>query len=186
MMGRPWGRTTCPHRADPVDSGEARLKRRIEATEQRRLPKPWPAVQEDQRRAGDALAADHHPLVKPAQPTISDLGDAAGHDLPVWPTERRSPPKTPHILASDRLGPSSLAPDPGVPTGSNVPIGPGKRPLDRRPQPSPLPTRLPSAQPDVRAISAGGSGPISRHRRHVNSCAVDTHHFARSRHLDPD
>jgi hypothetical protein len=97
---------------------------------------------------------------------MCDLGDAAGHDLAVWPTERPSPPTTPHVLASDRLGPSSLAPDPEVAIGPNVPIGPGNRALDRGSEPSPPTDPSALGQPDGPGKSAqrdqGGSFPTSR------------------------
>jgi hypothetical protein len=61
----------------PVDDGEALLKRRVEVTEQNRLAEPWPAVQQDQRWVGDALATYHHPLIDPSEAAIGDLSDAA-------------------------------------------------------------------------------------------------------------
>ena len=63
-------------------------------------------MQEDHWRVSSALAANHHPLIEPAQLTICDLGDTAWHDLAVLSAERWSPSKTPHVLTSDRVGPS--------------------------------------------------------------------------------
>ncbi len=71
----------------PVDGGEALLERRVEVTEEARLAPPWPAVQEDQRWVGAALATNHHPLIEAAESEIVDLSDAAGNDLAVWSAE---------------------------------------------------------------------------------------------------
>jgi hypothetical protein len=97
----------------PVDDREDPLERRVEVAEERRLAQPRPPVQEDQRRVGDALATDHHPLIEPAEPAIRDLGDAAGHELTVWPAERRRPSQVPHALASVSLLSGHENPGPG-------------------------------------------------------------------------
>jgi hypothetical protein len=52
----------------PVDDGEDPFERRIKETEEARLAPARPAVQEDQRRVGDALSSDENPLVDPAEP----------------------------------------------------------------------------------------------------------------------
>jgi hypothetical protein len=45
-------------------------------------------MQNDQRRIGDVLAADHHPLIDPAQTYVLDLRDAVQEHVAVWPAER--------------------------------------------------------------------------------------------------
>jgi hypothetical protein len=72
----------------PVDDGEGPLQRRIEVTEEVRLGETWPPVQEDQRRIGEPFAANHHPLIEPAEMEIVDLCDAARDALTGWPAER--------------------------------------------------------------------------------------------------
>jgi hypothetical protein len=74
----------------PIDDGEALLQRRIEVTEEKHLRESWPAMQKDQRWIGQALAADHHPLIDPAQTKIADFRDAPRKHLTVGSTEGRS------------------------------------------------------------------------------------------------
>jgi hypothetical protein len=64
----------------PVDDGELFFQIRVEVTEESRLAEPGSAVQMDERRVGDVLAADHHPLVDTAQSAVADLGDTFLHD----------------------------------------------------------------------------------------------------------
>jgi hypothetical protein len=80
----------------PVDDREALLERSVEVPEERRLAQPRPAVQEDQRRVGNALATDHRPLIEPTEEAISDLGDAVGEDLALRPAKRRRLARMPH------------------------------------------------------------------------------------------
>src|SRR5512133_3312410 len=49
----------------------------------------------------------HDPLIDPAEPAMRDLGDAAGDDLAVRPTERRRLPQLPHAFAPVSLRRSS-------------------------------------------------------------------------------
>jgi hypothetical protein len=61
----------------PVNDREGRFQRRVEVPEERRFGHPWPAVEDDQGRVGDVLAANHHPLIDSAQSHQGGLGDAA-------------------------------------------------------------------------------------------------------------
>ncbi len=83
----------------PVDDGEALFERRVEVTKQTHLAEARPAMQKDQRRIGEALAADHHPLIDTAEPEIGDLRDAAGNGLAPRPKEGRGLPQTLHAVA---------------------------------------------------------------------------------------
>jgi hypothetical protein len=74
-------------------------------TEEARLAEPRSAVQQDQRWVGDALAGNHHPLIEPAESPIRDLGDAAGHDLALRPTERWRVSQMSYALAPVPLSP---------------------------------------------------------------------------------
>ena len=47
-----------------------------------------PSVQQEQRRIGEALAPDQHPLIDPAKAEIVDLRDTAANHPAVWTAER--------------------------------------------------------------------------------------------------
>ena len=51
----------------PVDDREGLLERRVEVTEERRLGQPGPPCSRINGRIGETLAANHHPLIDPAQ-----------------------------------------------------------------------------------------------------------------------
>ena len=66
----------------PVDDGEALLERRIEVAEERRLARARPAVQEDQRRIGGALATYHLTHKAPSKLPRCSSGPSRCADAP--------------------------------------------------------------------------------------------------------
>jgi hypothetical protein len=68
-----------------MDDGEVSLERRVEVAEEAHLTHARTAVQNDQRRIGDVLSADHHPLIDPAETYVLGLRDAVREDVAIWP-----------------------------------------------------------------------------------------------------
>jgi hypothetical protein len=71
----------------PMDDGEVSLERRVEVAEEAHLTHARTAVQNDQRRIGDVLSADHHPLIDSAETYVLGLRDAVREDVAICPAE---------------------------------------------------------------------------------------------------